>query len=117
MSGTPTRLRVTIRAPDDAPAPQGQLRVSVEDVRRADAPAPQLAAETFPLAATGERVLGPFELTALLPPGGDYSVRVHVDRSGDGTIAPGDLVSVAKHSLPAEPNAELEVDVHPVAGA
>jgi hypothetical protein len=117
MPNTPTRLRITIRAPDDVPAPQGQLRVSVEDVRRADAPAPQLAAEAFPLPATDERVLGPFELTASLPPGGDYAVRVHVDRSGDGTIAPGDLVSVAKHPVAAAPHTEVEVDVRPVAEA
>jgi hypothetical protein len=103
-----------VRVPDDAPLPEGHLRVSVEDVRRADAAAPQLASEAFQLPATDERVLGPFELSASLPPGGDYAVRVHVDRSGDGTIVPGDLVSVAKHPVPAEHTAEVEVDVRPV---
>jgi hypothetical protein len=106
-----------VRVPSDAPPPEGQVRVGVEDVRRADAAAPQIAMETFSLPATDERLVGPFELTAVLPPGGDYAVRVHVDRSGDGAIVPGDLVSVARHPVTAERATDLEVEVHPVAEA
>jgi hypothetical protein len=89
------------------------VRVSVENVGRADAPAPELAAEAFPTSPTTDGMLGPFELSAELPPGGDYAVRVHIDRSGDGQIAVGDLVSVARHPIAAG-EAEVEVPVRPV---
>jgi hypothetical protein len=41
-------------------------------------------------------------------------VRVHVDRAGDERIAPGDLVSVARHPIEAARDTELEVPVRPV---
>ena len=114
-----TRVRVSVRLPTGTPLPaHGRVRVSVEDVSRADAAAPQVVAGVFPVAppSRGERVLGPFELTARLPPGRDYALRVHVDRSGDGHVAPGDLVSAARHTVTAG-HAELEVPVETVADA
>ena len=110
-----TRLRVSVRVPGDEPMPsRGTVRVSVEDVSRADAPAPQLAAAAFPSARPAAGMLGPFELTAELLPGAHYAVRVHLDRSGDGRIAAGDLVSVARQPVEAAGEVELEVPVRPV---
>jgi uncharacterized lipoprotein YbaY len=106
---------VRVRLPEDALPPRsGMVRVRVEDVGRADAPAPELAAAAFRTSRPAGGVLGPFELTADLPPGGQYAVRVHVDRSGDDRIAPGDLVSVARHPVEAVGDTELEVPVRPV---
>ena len=116
---TPTRLRVQVRLPPETALPVGvRVRVDVEDVGRADARAPLLAAETFPIPPETAELLGPFELEAELPPGGDYAVRVHVDRAGDGRVAAGDLVSVAKHAVPAaRARADIEVPVRPVPAA
>jgi hypothetical protein len=88
------------------------VRVTVEDVTMLDGPSRTLAAASFTVSTAGaEHELGPFELDADLPPGGgDHAVRVHVDRSGDGRVVEGDLVSVARHAVASE----LEVPVRRV---
>jgi Type III secretion system lipoprotein chaperone (YscW) len=107
----PTSVRVHVQLPPATVLPAGaRVRVQVEDVARADAAAPVVAAEAFALPAEPASVLGPFALAAVLSPGGDYAVRVHVDRTGDGRVVAGDLVSVAKHAVPGG-RAELEVPV------
>jgi uncharacterized lipoprotein YbaY len=90
------------------------VRVSVEDVTRADAPARALAREAFTPVMLRDGVLGPFELAAELPPGRDYALRVHIDGSGDGRIVPGDLVSAVRQPVSAG-EARLEVPVERVA--
>jgi hypothetical protein len=109
-----TRLRVKVRVPEDALPPSGTVRVRVEDVGRADAPAPELTAAAFPELGTGGRGARPVRAHRGSAPGGHYAVRVHVDRAGDERIAPGDLVSVARHPIEAARDTELEVPVRPV---
>lgn len=115
-AGQGARIHLSVRLPPGTPPPpaDGRVRVSVEDVTRADAPARALAREAFAPRMLSDGVLGPFELAAELPPGPDYALRVHVDCSGDGQVVPGDLVSTVRHPVGAG-EARLEVPVDRVA--
>lgn len=97
------------------------LRVVVEDVGRADAPAQAIARVDRdlrqPLPA-GAVVPFSVALPALLP-GGHYAVRAHVDVSGSGQVEIGDQVSTQSHPVQAAPVTRgggtlLRVDVKPV---
>lgn len=73
----------------------GTLRITVEETSRADAPATVVA--RLAVTPPGE---GPAAFAVPLPDGlppGDYTVRAHLDMSGDGRVAAGDLVSTASH--------------------
>lgn len=102
MSG-PAAVTGTIEFPADLPAgPPATIYARIEDVSLADAPSTVLSSVTLtdvPVPpAPGETV------TFAIPignydPSRRYSVRVHVDRDGDGRVSAGDLVSTAVHSV------------------
>ncbi|HEX2174409.1 MAG TPA: hypothetical protein VHG70_00745 [Nocardioidaceae bacterium] len=78
----------------------------IEDVSLLDESSTVVAeavAESGPSVAT----LG---VRAALRPRHQYSVRVHVDRGGDGVVSPGDLVGAAH--LDADTSSTERIDVH-----
>lgn len=101
MSG-PAAVTGTIVFPTGLPAgPPATIYARIEDVSRADAPAILLSSVTLadvPVPPPGDQM--PFSI-----PVGDYdprlsySVRVHVDRDGDGAVSSGDLVSTSHHAV------------------
>ena len=90
-------VRVEIEWPPDRGGAGAVAFVRVEDVSFLDAGAVTVA----------EQVLGDLDAApevVLLPVGGidprhDYTVRVHVSRTGSSEVAVGDLVSVASHPV------------------
>lgn len=92
---------------NSAPTPH-TLRVVVEDVSRADAPA-RIIGETIihlaqPLSAGSEL---PFSIT--VPDVSEsvrYNARVHVDCSGSGVISEGDLISTKAHPILTQGHAD-----------
>ena len=102
MSG-PAAVIGTIVFPDDlSPGPPATVYATIEDVSRADAPSIELASVTL----EGVSVPPPAgtSLTFTIPvpdydPRMRYSVRVHVDRDGDGRVSVGDLVSTFSHPV------------------
>lgn len=111
-----TRVRVQVVLPAHPGfRPQARVRIAIEDVSLADAPARPVASADFPVTAEGA-TLGPFELDAdLTPASRDYAIRVHIDQTRDGRVTPGDFVSTARHPIRARVGVvELEVPVAPV---
>ena len=99
------RLR-TPEEPSQGLPREGSIRAVVEDVSLLDESSTVVAeavAESDPSVAT----LG---VRAALRPRHQYSVRVHVDRSGDGAVSPGDLVGAAH--LDADTPSTERIDVH-----
>lgn len=91
-------MEVTCAIVTDEPLPPGAVvRVRVEDVSLADAPARTVAERVVPAASATS---GPVRLTVGdIDPRARYAVRVHVDVQGSGTVTPGDLVSTAAHPV------------------
>jgi uncharacterized lipoprotein YbaY len=107
------RVRCYVRLPVESRVrPGARVRVAIEEVSLADAPAHLVATADFPTPSS-ERMLGPFEVDAdLAPSGAEYALRVHVDQIGDGQVVPGDLVSTIRHTVSASTSMhELEVPV------
>ncbi len=71
------------------------LRLVISDVSLADAPAVPVTELDLVLDAV-QLEGGVFELTAPLAPGRHFAVSAHVDRSGDGVVAVGDLISTTR---------------------
>lgn len=93
MRGTVTGL---VSLPADTPAgTAASVLVEVRDVSRADAPSVVVGAQiqTDVRLAPGARV--PFRVDVPdLDPSASYGLRVHIDRSGSGTVESGDLLSM-----------------------
>jgi uncharacterized lipoprotein YbaY len=78
------------------------MRVSVEDVSRADAPAITVGTTIRQVSriSPGDRL--PFEVQVpahLIDPARYYSLRAHIDRSGTDTVKVGDLVSTQSYPV------------------
>lgn len=87
--------------PAEAHTGTARLRVEVRDVALADAPSVLLAARTYPGVQVRPGARLPFTVTVDdVPDGAVLSLRVHVDVSGDGAVAPGDLLSTQFHLIP-----------------
>lgn len=96
---TPITITGTIVFPAGTPpGPPASVTIRLEDVSRADAPATILSSVTLDDVSVpppaGEAVtftlpVETFDLRA------SYTVRVHVDRDGDGQVSPGDLISTS----------------------
>lgn len=90
---------------DSAPAFSGAtVRVRLEDVSRADAPAIEAARLVVPNVAhaPGGAPLS-FSLAAVdLRPGRDYLIRVHVDMDGSEPVASGDQITMESFSVSPE---------------
>jgi uncharacterized lipoprotein YbaY len=107
--------------PGDRPRVAARLVVRVEDVTTADAPSVTVAQRVLdqvPLpSAEGDSL--PFEIlvpTAVLDPKQRYSVRIHADVSGTGTVTTGDFVSTRSYPVHVEQSVEFgpTVQMQPV---
>ncbi|NYH92390.1 hypothetical protein [Actinopolymorpha rutila] len=90
--------------PDALAAPSEEpmtVRVSIQDVTMADESSATVAKAVVE-AHDRTDVEGPYLLEADLTPGRQYAVYAHVDRSGDGTTAPGDFINTVRVPLPAD---------------
>ena len=84
-------VRGTLELPDNAPETAAAVRIRVEDVTRADAGS----------VIIGEQVLHDVSLPGLrfevpvtgIDPNARYTVRIHVDIAGTGTLSTGDLLT------------------------
>jgi putative lipoprotein len=98
-------ITVTGRAivPGNAGAIDGALlRVEVRDAAVADAPSVLLAARSWPGVSTGPGQELPFTVeVADVPAGAVLTLRVHVDRTGDGIVRAGDLLSTQFQPIPS----------------
>ncbi|MFG1820632.1 hypothetical protein ACGFIF_43215 [Kribbella sp. NPDC049174] len=74
------------------------VRLTVEDVSLLDS-ASTTVSEIDVIARTRDDLRKPFEIVAGLRAGRRYAIRGHVDRSGDGQVATGDLVTTAQHAV------------------
>lgn len=109
------RVRVRLRMPPGTkPTGPAHVRLSIDDVSLADRAAIPCK-EVEVVASDLDELMGPYELQASLEPGKTYTVRAHVDWSGDGSIAPGDLITMAQTAFPrgslADQDQDLDVDV------
>ncbi|MFJ5556837.1 YbaY family lipoprotein [Streptomyces sp. NPDC093250] len=110
MTGTVTG-RVAL--PPDAPSGRAAaVLVEVRDVSQADAPSTVVGAQlqTDVQLSPGGRV--PFRVQVPgLDPAARYGLRVHVDRSGSGTVEPGDLLSMRAVLVRTDVTDDLEAPV------
>ena len=90
-------------APANAGAIEGALlRVEVRDAALADAPSVLVAAYRQPGVSLGPGQALPFTVKVdAVPEGAVLTLRVHVDRTGDGLVHPGDLLSTQFHQIPS----------------
>lgn len=82
-------------------APGGTLRVRVEDVSRADAPAQLVAEAHLPVdhaLAAGESLDFLLQVPAV-DERIHYAVRVHLDEDGSGALASGDRISMQAYPV------------------
>ncbi|MFG3516996.1 MULTISPECIES: YbaY family lipoprotein [Streptomyces] len=110
MTGTVTGL---VALPPDAPAGRAaSLLVEVRDVSRADAPSTVVGAQvqTDVQLSPGGRVPFSVEVPGL-DPSARYGLRVHVDRSGSGTVESGDLLSTRAVLVRTDATDNLEAPV------
>ncbi|MGW5309661.1 hypothetical protein ACWEVD_22715 [Nocardia thailandica] len=106
------RIRGFVVFPADAPRRPARLRIELRDVSFADGPAPLLA-ELSADVPIGPGARFPFELTA--PAGAASSAQslaCHVDLTGDGSLATGDLVSTL--AIPVPPRGAVANLIIPV---
>lgn len=105
-----------VSLPPDAPTgTAASLLVEVRDVSRADAPSAVVGAQvqTDVRLTPGGRV--PFAVDVPgLEPTASYGLRVHVDRSGSGTLETGDLISTQAIPVRAESTEGLDAPVRVV---
>ena len=85
------------------------VRLAIEDVSLQDSSSIEVS-RTDTIVQPDEALQGPYELDAALTAGRHYAIRAHIDRSGDGTIAPGDLIS-PRHQAIDDKQDVFHVDV------
>ncbi|MFJ5307123.1 YbaY family lipoprotein [Streptomyces sp. NPDC088350] len=89
------------------------LRARIEEVTAVDAPS-RVVSRTV---AHDVDLTGTTRLRLAVPspdPGARYTVRVHADVDGSGTIAPGDLVSTSSHPVLTQGQPDTaEVELRP----
>jgi putative lipoprotein len=102
-----------VALPPDTPAgTAASLLVEVRDVSLADAPSTVVGAQvqTDVQLSPGGRV--PFSVNVPeLDPSASYGLRVHIDRSGNGTLESGDLISSQAVPVRTESTEGLEAPV------
>ena len=102
------RVLCSLSVPAGATVPDAPVTVHLEilDVSLADAPATPVA--RVDVVVTGpDELAGPYRLDASLAPGRRYTVSAHVDHSGDGSIAPGDLLTTTSVAVPDDGDAAV----------
>jgi uncharacterized lipoprotein YbaY len=100
-----------------APVSNATVRIRVQDTSRSDAPASTVAEEVLERVdvVPGDNAI-PFTVRGIpQDPRARYTVRVHVDVDGSGTVTRGDYVSTQSHVVPSggEP-AAVNIVVRPV---
>lgn len=93
------------------------VRLSIQDVTMLDESSMTVAASTT-LAGSTSDMKGPFELEAELRPGRQYALYAHLDFSGDGTVASGDLINTTRIPIVADPthdDVQVEIPIQIVA--
>ncbi len=104
------RVLCSLSVPAGATVPESPVTVHLEllDVSLADAPSTTVA--RIDVVTTGpDELAGPYRLEARLTPGRQYAVSAHVDCSGDGSIAPGDLLTTTRVAVPVDDAALVDV--------
>lgn len=105
MTG-PRTISGRVRLREAIGKPGATLRVTLEDVSRADAAATLVAEAILPIARPLDAgVELPFALA--VPEVDDharYNVRVHIDLTGSGDITVGDRISTAAHPVLTQGN-------------
>ncbi|MEU5407103.1 hypothetical protein [Nocardia asteroides] len=84
----------------ECPVTTARIAVELRDVTYADGPAPLVAEMIAREVAIGPGARIPFTLRA--PAGTGLGLAAHVDRAGDGVLAPGDLVSMQAIPVPTD---------------
>jgi uncharacterized lipoprotein YbaY len=104
----PVRVVCSLTVPAGATVPEAPVTVHLEilDVSLADAPATPVARVDVVATGAGE-LAGPYRIDAGLTPGRQYAVSAHVDCSGDGSIAPGDLLTTTRVVVPVDDDTVL----------
>ncbi|MFI7336558.1 hypothetical protein ACIBUY_01290 [Streptomyces sp. NPDC050085] len=108
-------VEIAVRLAPGTEPPKGPvtLRVQVEEITAADAPA-RIVART---AATDVDLAAAPHLTLAVPPPDPrarYTVRVHADVDGSGVVAPEDFVSVQSNSVLTQGSSgTIQVEVRP----
>ena len=100
MSG-PRTVSGEVRMTEPLPTPGGMLRVTVEDVSRADAPSVVVAETVIPVHG-GLPAGGSVSFSVVVPnvdARAHYSVRAHLDTTGSGDVTSGDRLSMAAHPV------------------
>ena len=96
-------VRGEVSIPADAePVDKANVVVQVEDVSRADAPSIVVGEQRQQAVQLDSGGVIPFwvEIPAeLIDPVASYSIRVHIDRSGSGTVDVGDLVTTQSYPV------------------
>jgi len=102
------RVLCSLSVPVGATVPDGPVAVHLEilDVSLADAAATPVARVDAVVTGRAE-LAGPYGIDAGLTPGRHYAVSAHVDCSGDGSIAPGDLLTTTRVAVPVDGGAAL----------
>ncbi len=96
----PVQVSGVAMLPPDAAVGQGVVHVLVEDVSRSDAAALVVGRCDLPAVSLAAGASLPFAVEVpAFEPTRHYSVRVHVDRSGNGSIEPGDQISTQSHPV------------------
>lgn len=99
----PATVSGTVEFPPNLlPVGTATVYVRVEDVSRMDAPSLLVASQTLRDVPMPPPPGEPVSFAILVPsydPRLSYSVRVHVDRDGDGQVSVGDLVSTFSHPV------------------
>ncbi|MFI9588508.1 YbaY family lipoprotein [Streptomyces sp. NPDC052236] len=112
------RVAGTVRIPPTARnVGAATLRVRLQDVSTADAPATVLGEFQTEVRGTVEEMASiPFSIDADIPEDwqGCLDVSAHVDRVGDGAIHAGDLLSTASHPVSSRGQIGVVVEVQVV---
>jgi putative lipoprotein len=104
--------------PQSPPFRDATLRIQLQEVTLADAPARVVAEQVVERVSRDAETPGlPFSLASpnSLDPRATYILQAHVDLDGSGEISPGDFITMETHSLPTgQPPAPVELRVRQV---
>ncbi len=112
------RLEGTVRFPPGEPVEAATVHIAVRDITEMGGPARTVASVDLPPVAVPEDGLEvPFALDVDLDdPRRTYAVRAHADRSGSGSVEPGDLVTTTAHLVRSDPGDKPVLEMEPVTG-
>lgn len=112
------RLEGTVRFPPGEPVEAAAVHIAVRDITEMGGPARTVASVDLPPVAVSEDGLEvPFALDVDLDdPRRTYAVRAHADRSGSGSVEPGDLVTTTAHLVRPDTGDKPVLELEPVTG-